>query len=327
MTDGWLYPLVEWMEFHEDCAACAPKLLSWYERDSFEYAGAAGGWIDCYGYPFCRGRVLKMVEKDQGQYDLPADVMWATGACLMVRSSVWKELGGLDERFFAHMEEIDFCWRCRLAGWRVCVVPRSVVFHLGGGTLPADSPWKLYLNYRNNLLMLSNNLPRTFALECIFSITGMNAEEFEDCADDISNCINAYSEIPEIIRPKLVQSCAREGRRMAGRRIFVRKCLDGMSAAVYLFTGKINYVKAVWNAHRDFKKMKVSVQENAITDWLEAQMKDPRGGAARTLLDIDIHAGKTDKVRYRCILDESIILLAKAYRTDVFDYLREKIKG
>jgi len=327
VTDGWLYPLTEWMDLHEDCAACAPKLLSWYQRDTFEYAGAAGGWIDYYGYPFCRGRVLKMVETDEGQYDLPADVLWATGACLMVRASVWKELNGLDERFFAHMEEIDFCWRCRLNGWKVNVVPRSVVYHLGGGTLPNDSPWKLFLNYRNNLLMLSNNLAKTFALECIYAVTSLNAEELEDCADDISNCINVYEDLPDYLRSKLIRSCAKGGRRMAGRRIFVRKCLDGLSAMVYLFTGKWSYVQSVWKAHRDFKKLKITESTDNLTQWLEQQMNSSDGGAARTMLDIDIHAEKTDKVSIRGMLDESIILLSKAYGNGVFDYLREKIKG
>ncbi len=158
---GWLEPLVEWMDGHPECGACGPKLLSWHQRDTFEYAGAAGGLLDRYGYPFCRGRILQKVEKDHGQYDRPADVLWCSGACLMVRSSVWKSLGGLDERFFAHMEEIDLCWRMQLRGWKVTLVPSSYVYHIGGGTLPNESPFKLRLNFRNNLLMLENNLPST----------------------------------------------------------------------------------------------------------------------------------------------------------------------
>ena len=158
---GWLGPLVEWMDSHPECGACGPKLLSWHQRDTFEYAGAAGGFLDRYGYPFCRGRIMQKVEKDHGQYDQPADVLWCSGACLMVRSSVWKALGGLDDRFFAHMEEIDLCWRMQLRGWKVTMVPSSYVYHIGGGTLPNESPFKLRLNYRNNLLMLENNLPAT----------------------------------------------------------------------------------------------------------------------------------------------------------------------
>ncbi len=158
---GWLGPLVEWMDSHPECGACGPKLLSWHQRDTFEYAGAAGGLLDRYGYPFCRGRIMQKVEKDHGQYDQPADVLWCSGACLMVRSSVWKALGGLDDRFFAHMEEIDLCWRMQLRGWKVTMVPSSYVYHIGGGTLPNESPFKLRLNFRNNLLMLENNLPST----------------------------------------------------------------------------------------------------------------------------------------------------------------------
>ena len=158
--EGWLEPLERWMDAHPECAACGPKLHKIDERDEFEYAGAAGGFVDRYGFPFCRGRVLSKTEKDRGQYDgAPAEVLWVSGACLMVRSSVWRELGGLDDRFFAHMEEIDFCWRAARAGFSVVCVPDSTVYHLGGGTLPQGSPFKLRLNYRNNLLMLRANLP------------------------------------------------------------------------------------------------------------------------------------------------------------------------
>ena len=161
VPEGWLKPLTDWMDSHPECGACGPKLLSWHQRDTFEYAGAAGGLIDRYGYPFCRGRILQKVEKDQGQYDSPQNVLWVSGACLMVRSGVWKALGGLDRRFFAHMEEIDLCWRMQLRGWKVTVVPSSAVYHIGGGTLRNESPFKLFLNFRNNLLLLENNLPST----------------------------------------------------------------------------------------------------------------------------------------------------------------------
>lgn len=160
--EGWLSPLVRWMDSHPECAACGPRLLSLRERDHFEYAGAAGGWIDRFGYPYCRGRVLSRTEKDEGQYDGdPVEVAWVSGACLLVRRTVWEKLGGLDDRFFAHMEEIDFCWRARLLGYTVCMVPSSAVYHLGGGTLDATSPQKLKLNFRNNLLLLDNNLALT----------------------------------------------------------------------------------------------------------------------------------------------------------------------
>jgi len=157
----WLGMLQDWMDTHPECGACGPKFLSFKERDTFEYAGAAGGLIDSFGYPFCRGRIMQKLEKDHGQYDSPTDVLWCSGACLMVRSSVWKALGGLDERFFAHMEEIDLCWRMQLRGWKVTVVPESYVYHIGGGTLSNESPFKLRLNFRNNLLTLENNLPAT----------------------------------------------------------------------------------------------------------------------------------------------------------------------
>lgn len=161
VPSGWLQPLVQWMDSHPDCGACGPKLLSYHQRDTFEYAGAAGGLLDYFGYPFCRGRILQKVEKDHGQYDHPANVLWCSGACLMVRSIVWKQLDGLDERFFAHMEEIDLCWKMQLRGWKVTVVPQSKVYHIGGGTLSNESPFKLRLNFRNNLLLLENNLPAT----------------------------------------------------------------------------------------------------------------------------------------------------------------------
>ena len=168
VSSDWLAPLEEWMDSHPECAVCGPKLHAldpdgdgWKKTDRFEYAGAAGGRIDRFGYPFCRGRVLSKVEMDEGQYDLPARVAWVTGAALMVRSSVWKELGGLDAEFFAHMEEIDFCWRVALAGYQCWVVPQSVVYHIGGGTLPKESPLKLKLNFRNSLWMLRKNLPAT----------------------------------------------------------------------------------------------------------------------------------------------------------------------
>lgn len=211
---GWLEPLVDWMDRNPDCAVCGPKIHALDCRQSpdgqlicsrscrFEYAGAAGGYIDRYGYPFCRGRVLSRTEEDHGQYDEPADVQWVSGACLMVRSSVWKDFGGLDERFFAHMEEIDFCLRVRSKGWRICTVPGSTVWHLGGGTLPQSSPFKLKLNYRNSLLMMQKSMPAS--------------------------------------------------------RLFVRKVLDGGAAAAYLLSGKPQNFKAVWDAHKEARKLQNS---------------------------------------------------------------------
>ena len=235
---GWLEPLTAFMNANPDCGICAPKLHALQDKDRFEYAGAAGGFIDRYGFPFCRGRVLKWTEQDTGQFgNSPADVFWATGACILVRTSLWKAMGGLDDRFFAHMEEIDFCWRAKLAGWRVCVVPESVVYHLGGGTLQPDSPRKLKLNYRNNLLMLRNNLSKTFALE--YRNNGLSAAK-----------------------------AARKGRRKAGRRIFSRMILDGVSAAIFLLTGRASSFKAVVKAHNEYRALAKTPSALEIENWL-----------------------------------------------------------
>lgn len=153
VTAGWCEPLVELLDSEPDVAAVAPKLLADKERDRFEYAGASGGFIDYLGYPFCRGRILSTVERDEGQYDDRREIFWASGAALCCRREVFEAMGGFDEDFFAHMEEIDLQWRMQLAGWRIMVEPCSVVYHLGGGTLPASSR-KIYLNHRNNLAML-----------------------------------------------------------------------------------------------------------------------------------------------------------------------------
>lgn len=159
VTHHWLTTLLEYMDSHDDVAACQPKLLSMSDKDSFEYAGASGGFIDRYGYPYCRGRVFSTIERDNGQYDYPTDVFWATGACLMIRSADYWNVGGLDGRFFAHCEEIDLCWRLRQRGRRIVCLPESEVYHVGGGTLPKDDPRKTFLNFRNNLTMLYKNLP------------------------------------------------------------------------------------------------------------------------------------------------------------------------
>lgn len=156
---GWLGPLVERMESDSSIAALAPKLLAYGDRGRFEYAGASGGFLDMLGYPFCRGRILSTLERDEGQYDTAREVFWASGACMVVRAGMFRELGGFDGKFFAHMEEIDLCWRAQLRGYRVWIEPRSRVWHLGGGTLPNNTPRKIYLNYRNNLAMLYKNLP------------------------------------------------------------------------------------------------------------------------------------------------------------------------
>ena len=156
---GWVDTLYRFMECNPDVGACQPKILSYNSADKFEYAGAAGGFIDRNGYPYCRGRIFDTCETDEGQYDTDIDIFWASGACLMVRTDLYRKAGGLDTAFFAHMEEIDLCWRIHLAGYTIAVIPQSRVYHLGGGSLPASNPRKTYLNFRNNLLLLHKNLP------------------------------------------------------------------------------------------------------------------------------------------------------------------------
>lgn len=165
---GWLRPLYGYMSQHPEVAACQPKIRSDAERERFEYAGASGGFLDKHGYPYCRGRIFDTVERDEGQYDDIADIFWATGAALFVRTDAYLAAGGLDKHFFAHMEEIDLCWRIRQAGMSIKVVPDSCVYHLGGGSLPASNPRKTYLNFRNNLLLLYKNLPSSEGRRLLF---------------------------------------------------------------------------------------------------------------------------------------------------------------
>lgn len=159
VTQGWLAPMLEYMDSHPGVAACQPKLLSYKNKKEFEYAGACGGFIDKYGYPYCRGRIFDTVEEDKGQYDSVAELFWATGAALMIRAEDYRVAGGLDGTFFAHMEEIDLCWRLRSRGRGIVCIPQSCVYHVGGATLNKSNPRKTYLNFRNNMLMLYKNLP------------------------------------------------------------------------------------------------------------------------------------------------------------------------
>ena len=160
VSSGWIEPLISLMEEDPSIAAVQPKVLSWHKKEEFEYAGAAGGFIDKLGFPFCRGRILNVMEKDEGQYDQVTNVFWATGACMAVRASYFHKAGGFDSDFWAHMEEIDLCWRLKNMGFRIQYTPFSKVYHLGGGTLSYDNPQKLYLNFRNSLWLLYKNLPR-----------------------------------------------------------------------------------------------------------------------------------------------------------------------
>lgn len=164
VTPGWLDPIIRLLDSDPSTGACQPKIRMYHNKSSFEYAGAAGGWLDALGYPFARGRVFDFCETDQGQYNDTSPVFWASGAALVVRAELYHRLGGLDEFFFAHQEEIDFCWRLQLAGYKVMACPAAVVYHVGGGTLPKGNEWKVFLNFRNNLVMLAKNLPLAQAL-------------------------------------------------------------------------------------------------------------------------------------------------------------------
>lgn len=157
VTPNWIAPLLEIMQTDKTIAAVQPKVLSLDQRDHFEHAGAAGGFLDKDAFPFCRGRVFELFEKDNGQYDQSMEIFWATGACMLVRAQAFREFDGFDAGFFAHMEEIDLCWRWKNAGWRIMVEPASVVYHLGGGTLPYSNPRKTFLNFRNSLYMITKN--------------------------------------------------------------------------------------------------------------------------------------------------------------------------
>lgn len=169
VTPGWWRPLLQFLEENTDVGACQPKILSYRDKSRFEYAGAAGGYLDRLGYPYCRGRMFEYIETDNGQYDgSPADICWASGAALAVRTDLYRSIGGLDPLFFAHMEEIDLCCRIHASGFRVCAVPQSKVYHVGGASLSMGDPRKTYLNFRNNLLLLHKNLPRNKGKRVIF---------------------------------------------------------------------------------------------------------------------------------------------------------------
>lgn len=159
VTENWLTTAINYLENHPEVAALQPKILSYNNKSSFEYAGACGGYLDIYGYPFCRGRIFNTIEKDSGQYDRETEVLWASGACLFIRREDYLEAGGLDAYFFAHQEEIDLCWRLRAREKKIVCLPQSTVYHVGGATLKMEHPRKTFLNFRNNLLMMYKNLP------------------------------------------------------------------------------------------------------------------------------------------------------------------------
>ena len=223
-TTGWVNTLFEYMEDNPNVGACQPKIRAYHAKDTFEYAGASGGFLDKNGYPYCRGRVFATVEKDNGQYDSIIPIFWATGATLMVRSQLYIDAGGLDKDFFAHMEEIDLCWRILLKGYQIMVVPQSMVYHLGGGSLPASNPRKTYLNFRNNLLLLHKNLPDSTRNKTLFrrrlldtiawakfvaTVDFKNASAVWRAHCDFRHMRKAYTQHPDIDLLKTRSDCHR----------------------------------------------------------------------------------------------------------------------
>jgi len=211
ITHGWIEPVIAMMEKDKTIGACQPKILSYADREHFEYAGAAGGFIDKYGYPFCRGRIFQSLEKDNEQYNDTIEVFWATGACMFVRASIYHEIGGLDEKFFAHMEEIDFCWRMKQSGYKIMYCPESKVYHIGGGTLPKISYRKTYLNFRNNLFMLFKNHPTEkiipilltrFILDGVAGLKFFIDGGFKDCYAVTRAHFSFYRNLPALYRDR-----------------------------------------------------------------------------------------------------------------------------
>jgi len=180
VSDNWIMPIINQMEKDQNIAACQPKIKQFDDKEYFEYAGASGGFLDKYGFPFCRGRIFDTLEKDRGQYDNPLEVFWATGACLFIRATSFHKVDGFDPDFFAHMEEIDLCWRLKNLGYKIMCIPQSTVYHVGGGTLNQGNTFKTYLNYRNNLFMLYKNLEKN-KLKTIFirlTLDGISSAKF-----------------------------------------------------------------------------------------------------------------------------------------------------
>ncbi|MEE1064137.1 MAG: glycosyltransferase family 2 protein, partial [Paludibacteraceae bacterium] len=237
-TEGYLEPLVEALDKDPDVVSVQPKLLAQKEKDKFEYAGAAGGFLDKYGYPFCRGRIFENIETDNHQYDNESDVLWTTGAAMLVRRKEYLDNGGLDDRFFAHQEEIDLCWRLASRGYRLRCIPTSTLYHVGGGTLDASNPRKTFLNFRNNLLMLENNLAKTYALQLYKK--GYTAER-----------------------------AARKGLRRANMRIFLRRDLDGAACVGYMIQGKWKLAESVEQANAEYLKLRQPVKSADIVVYLE----------------------------------------------------------
>jgi GT2 family glycosyltransferase len=225
VTANWIKPIIEYMQLHPEVAACQPKLRSCQDRHLLEHAGAAGGYIDYLGYPFCRGRMFTELEEDKGQYDTIQSVFWASGAAMFIRSADYHAMEGFDENFFAHMEEIDLCWRLQQSGKSIAVIPQSTVYHVGGGTLPKSSPRKTYYNFRNNLLMLHKNLPGLklyfiipirLVLDGIAGIKFLLDGDYKDCLSVIKAHFSFYAQIPGRISVRSKQRKARKTSHASG---------------------------------------------------------------------------------------------------------------
>jgi GT2 family glycosyltransferase len=224
VTKDWISPIISLMDLNKKISACQPKILDYNNKNEFEYAGASGGFIDKFGYPFCRGRIFDDLEEDKGQYNDATEIFWATGACLFVRSSHLWEVGGLDKDFFAHQEEIDLCWRLKNKGYKIMVEPKSVVYHVGGGTLNVGSPFKTHLNFRNNLYMMFKNLPLSslfiiipirLVLDGIAAMTFLiNKKGIRHLFAVMKAHFAFYFEIPKLIakRRKISQRCSLTGK-------------------------------------------------------------------------------------------------------------------
>lgn len=211
VTKNWIEPLIALMDKDTTIGAVQPKIKSFTSPGYFEYAGAAGGFIDIYGYPFCRGRIFDTIEKDEKQYDAEKEIFWATGACLFIRANIYHELGGFDEDLFSHQEEIDLCWRMKLYGHKVMFCPTSEVMHYGGGMLPKSNPFKTYLNFRNNLIILCKNHPSRTLIWKIFVrmvLDGIAALRFlfmgnsKDTLAIIKGHFHFYGSLPKTLRKR-----------------------------------------------------------------------------------------------------------------------------
>ncbi|MDO4692078.1 MAG: glycosyltransferase family 2 protein [Porphyromonadaceae bacterium] len=233
LTASWLEQPLSLLDQFPKIAAVQPKIRAYRDPDMFEYAGAAGGYLDVYGYPFCRGRIFDTLEVDQGQYDVVAtDLLWASGACLIIRREVYLEVGGLDARFFAHQEEIDLCWRVAARGGKIALAPKSVVYHVGGASLGAEHPHKTYLNFRNNLLMLYKNLPE--------------------------------ARLGAVLR--------------------VRILLDCLALFVFLLRGQAQHARAVWQAYRDYRRMRTDFEPDRCENLAQTTVPHPEGIKSFSLL-------------------------------------------